>query len=195
MKANNSKEAKRQLIIDAAVEVFSRNGYHNTKMGEIAAVAGIGKGTIYEYFDSKLQLFQETLKSGIETYFSSLSKEDLEQKSVEEKIRMVVEGHIHFCRQHGQLTKIVFWDAETLDDEVKEWMYQMRKDKEAYMNEFFADAIARGELREMDPYLVTLMVAGIIGSMWAPLVLEKWDIDASKLAEQITDVIMNGIKK
>ena len=114
---------------------------------------------------------------------------------MEDRIRMVVEGHIHFCRQHGQLTRIVFWDAEMLDGEVKEWMYQMRKQKEAELQWFFADAIARGELRDIDPYLITLMVGGVIGSMWAPLVLEKWDTDASSLAEQITNAIMNGIKK
>ena len=41
--------------------MFFLQGLHNARMEEIAAVAGIGKGTIYEYFPSKLQLFQDML--------------------------------------------------------------------------------------------------------------------------------------
>ncbi|NLU48034.1 MAG: helix-turn-helix transcriptional regulator [Syntrophomonadaceae bacterium] len=56
---------KREAIIQAALQVFSEKGYHNARMEEVATVAGIGKGTIYEYFDSKLQLFQAVLENSI----------------------------------------------------------------------------------------------------------------------------------
>ena len=52
------KERKRSEILEAAMTVFARNGFHRSKMEEVAAEAGIGKGTIYEYFDSKHQLLQ-----------------------------------------------------------------------------------------------------------------------------------------
>ena len=44
------KKGKRELILEAAINVFSTKGYHNTRMEEIASQAGVGKGTIYEYF-------------------------------------------------------------------------------------------------------------------------------------------------
>jgi AcrR family transcriptional regulator len=194
MKDKNPKEAKRDLIIEAAIQVFSENGYHNATMGEIAAVAGIGKGTIYEYFDSKIQLFQQMLASGWHIYYQSLNTLDMQQKSVEERIRLLVAGHISFCRHNSELTRLVFWEAEVQDSEVKDWMYQMRKEKETRLQELFAEGIARGELRDQDPYIMTLMVSGVIGSMWAPLVLEGWDVDTSYLADRITNTIMYGIK-
>ena len=52
------KERKRAEILEAAMDVFARKGFHRSKMGEVAAAAGIGKGTIYEYFESKRQLLQ-----------------------------------------------------------------------------------------------------------------------------------------
>ena len=51
------KEEKRALIIEAAAKVFARRGFASTLMAEIAIEAGIGKGTLYEYFDSKEDLF------------------------------------------------------------------------------------------------------------------------------------------
>ena len=52
------KERKRSEILEAAMLVFARKGFHRSKMEEVAAAAKIGKGTIYEYFDSKHQLLQ-----------------------------------------------------------------------------------------------------------------------------------------
>ncbi|PWG03502.1 hypothetical protein DF286_11940 [Sphingosinicella humi] len=51
------KNAKRRSLIQAAAAVFAREGFARTKMAHIAAEAGVGKGTLYEYFASKDELF------------------------------------------------------------------------------------------------------------------------------------------
>ncbi len=51
------KNKKRREILDAAMRVFAREGYHRAKMEAVADEAGIGKGTVYEYFKSKTDLF------------------------------------------------------------------------------------------------------------------------------------------
>ena len=57
MPATVDKDAKRREIIRAAAAVFTRSGYHVAKMQDIATAAEIGKGTIYEYFSTKEELF------------------------------------------------------------------------------------------------------------------------------------------
>ncbi len=51
------KNKKRREILQAAMQVFARDGYHRAKMETVAEEAGIGKGTVYEYFKSKADLF------------------------------------------------------------------------------------------------------------------------------------------
>ncbi|MFQ5960035.1 MAG: TetR/AcrR family transcriptional regulator [Candidatus Methylomirabilales bacterium] len=51
------KDRKRREILQAAMRVFARDGYHRAKMEAVAEEAGIGKGTVYEYFKSKTELF------------------------------------------------------------------------------------------------------------------------------------------
>jgi AcrR family transcriptional regulator len=51
------KIQKRNQVIKAAARVFARNGYSNAVIADIAIAAKIGKGTVYEYFDSKEDLF------------------------------------------------------------------------------------------------------------------------------------------
>jgi AcrR family transcriptional regulator len=48
---------KKKNILDAASVVFARAGYHDATISDVAAQAGIGKGTVYEYFNSKEQIF------------------------------------------------------------------------------------------------------------------------------------------
>ena len=57
MPAVVDKAAKYSEIVRHAADVFSQTGYHASKIQDIATAAGIGKGTIYEYFRTKEQLF------------------------------------------------------------------------------------------------------------------------------------------
>ncbi len=187
------KKGKRELIIEAAVRVFSTKGYHNTRMEEIALEAGVGKGTIYEYFSSKLHLFQEMMEESVRIYSQKLISFESESISFAEKIFLLLEGHIQFCKENKELTRIVFWDTEIFDEELKEWALIIRREKEGLMNEAVQKAIDDGELKEINPRLITLLIGGVLGSLWAPITLEDWDVDAGELAQQITDVIMNGV--
>ncbi|MFQ5541718.1 MAG: TetR/AcrR family transcriptional regulator, partial [Candidatus Binatia bacterium] len=51
------KDRKRREILQAAMQVFAREGYHRARIEAVAEEAGIGKGTVYEYFKSKTDLF------------------------------------------------------------------------------------------------------------------------------------------
>lgn len=50
------RQVKRKQIMDAALELFANVGYHPTSISEIAKRAGISKGLMYNYFDSKVEL-------------------------------------------------------------------------------------------------------------------------------------------
>lgn len=64
LKRNVKKQAKRQRILDAALEVFSQDGYTGTSMDAIALAADVSKPTLYMYFGSKEQLFEAIMLSG-----------------------------------------------------------------------------------------------------------------------------------
>ncbi len=53
------KNQKRQDILASARDLFKDKGFHSTKMEDIALAAGVGKGTLYEYFDNKQNIFDE----------------------------------------------------------------------------------------------------------------------------------------
>lgn len=189
-----AKDNKKDRIIEAAVQILSRKGYHNTKMEEIAVAAGIGKGTVYEYFTGKLQLLQEIMERSFHLYDYSLHSDLNNSLSLEQKIRKLVEGHIRFCQNNKELTRLLFFDTETIDNEIRDWAWEKRRMKETQMQKIFTEAVSSGEIRTLDTELLTIMVSGIFTSFWIPITIEGLDIDAVSAAERVTDIIMNGIK-
>src|SRR5437660_4767908 len=61
-------EAKRSRIIDTAMQHFAENGYHAARVGDIAALLGIAKGTIFQHFGSKDRLFFEVYKRAVRSF-------------------------------------------------------------------------------------------------------------------------------
>jgi AcrR family transcriptional regulator len=61
-------EAKRLRIVDVAMQHFAENGYHAAKVGDVAAVLGIAKGSIFQHFGSKDGLFFEVYKRAVRSF-------------------------------------------------------------------------------------------------------------------------------
>ena len=59
------KEARPNEIVDAALALFAEKGFAATRLEEVAARAGIAKGTIYLYFDSKEALFEAVVRARV----------------------------------------------------------------------------------------------------------------------------------
>jgi len=84
---NEKKEEKRDRILSAASELFSQNGYANTRIIDIAKAADVAKGTVYEYFSSKDELVIQWVKH-IAVEINIRTQKALEgEHTAEEKLR------------------------------------------------------------------------------------------------------------
>jgi AcrR family transcriptional regulator len=61
MTSRLSAPARREQLLDVALEVFARTGYHDTSMNDVAEAAGVTKPVLYQHFESKRELFQALL--------------------------------------------------------------------------------------------------------------------------------------
>ena len=60
------RQEKKELIMETSLELFAEFGYHTTSISQIAKKAGISKGLIYNYFESKKDILDELLKHGFD---------------------------------------------------------------------------------------------------------------------------------
>ena len=111
------KKGHKEEILGAALRLFSEKGFHNVSMQDIANESEFGVGTIYNFFDSKEQLFIELMKAGIEKIgqllIPILDSNQQEQKKLSEFIRVhvdIIENNIEFIKlyisQYGMSTSV-----------------------------------------------------------------------------------------
>jgi AcrR family transcriptional regulator len=97
-----AESAKRRQILDGARAVFLAQGFDAASMGEIARVAGVSKGTLYVYFDSKERLFQEIVQEQCRSQAEQVFALDSDDHDVEAVLTRLGRGFVRFlCRPNG----------------------------------------------------------------------------------------------
>ena len=85
---------KRETILRAAVKVFARKGYFNSKVADIAAAAGIADGTVYLYFKSKDEILHSVFDQAMERFIAEGKSELAGLARPEDRLRKIAELHL-----------------------------------------------------------------------------------------------------
>jgi len=184
---------KRQQIIKAAVKVFSQKGFHEAKVDEIAQLADVGKGTVYEYFSSKGELFQEMFKEGMQFYLRNLSNDLKPDMSCREKLLRIVKLHLKFVVQYKDLAKLTLTEQTYFNEDFHKWIWENRVKKLKLLEQIVDEGVARGEFRQVDSAAAAVALTGVLGTMFSPMIFSRAKINYKELIEPVMDIIFNGL--
>src|SRR3982074_1984469 len=99
----HEESAKRRQIMEGAREVFLTQGFDAASMGEIARQAGVSKGTLYVYFDSKEALFEAIVEEECQAQAEQVFALDSNDHDVEAVLTRLGYAFVRFlCRPGGQ---------------------------------------------------------------------------------------------
>lgn len=190
---------KRERILLAAIEVVSQKGYHQASIEEIAKTANIGKGTVYVYFSSKEELFQELVKYSIQKFFEMLEQELNGIRDPKEKLKVVMIVYARFAIKHTNFAKIVLNDIGVIGEPLKRGMMTARRKMVDLLGSIIDLGIKQGMFREVDRQTAALMFIGSMGANIAPRIFcDETDLEEKnydKLIEKILEIFFGGIIK
>src|SRR5438132_8301231 len=83
------QEDKRRLILEAAVRVFARKGFHTCRVGDIAEEAGVAHGLLYHYFASKDELLETIFRETWSELLAAIHEVELSDATAREQLRQV----------------------------------------------------------------------------------------------------------
>jgi TetR/AcrR family fatty acid metabolism transcriptional regulator len=189
------ERGKRERILEAAQSIFARKGYYQAKIEEIAELAGVGKGTVYEYFTSKQELYKEMFRVILSQYMAYVTMEDTAGITVKEWINHLLEMHLKYMMENRKHMPTNFGDMDGLDEEILGWMYDLRKVNIDRLKAIFEAGIARGELKDIDPELAANLLIGLMRGITVPLLIEDIYGDPAQVAAEITDVLFHGMTR
>jgi TetR/AcrR family transcriptional regulator, fatty acid metabolism regulator protein len=99
---------KRRLILDAAITVFARQGFHHCRVSDVADEAGVAYGLVYHYFDSKEQILNELFLERWQIMLDAIAEIDrLEDVPARDKLYMVASFIIDSYRHEPDLMKVI----------------------------------------------------------------------------------------
>ncbi len=179
--------SKRDQIINAAVEVFAEQGLEKGKIADIAKKAGIGKGTVYEYFNSKNDLFAAIEDYFIAGMFGGLEQMLADEESPRRKIELIMTSSIDLILNMGN-TMLIVSEIMTQgvrgiwNDEGSSTLADMYGKYRSVVTGILKDGVKAGEFREMNyTGVATLLMAFIDGLVWQYLIIrDKINFDIIK---------------
>lgn len=190
------KEKRQTEIIKAAMKVFGEHGFYRGKVEDIAREAGIGKGTIYEYFGSKKEIFQKMVMYIIDTYFEGVKEAALMENGIRNKMIGVLNYHSEFIDIHAHLIERSFYQFENILKEAKQYIQETNKKVFDFTLQIITEGIVRGEL---DPNInketAAIMFLGIINSGHLKAVIPHDGLLDHIGNDDIVDMMLKGVGK
>jgi len=101
------REDRRELILDAALELFARQGISHTTIAQIAKAAGISKGLIYNYFTNKEALLEEIIKTSVHRLYEFLDP-DHDGILTTEEMKFFIDQQIGTLKLHIDFWKFLY---------------------------------------------------------------------------------------
>jgi AcrR family transcriptional regulator len=98
---------KRRVILDAAVRVFARQGFHTCRVSDIADEAGVAYGLVYHYFSSKEEILDTLFLERWDVMLAAIAEADRARRSPREKLYAIASFIIESYRHDPELMKVI----------------------------------------------------------------------------------------
>jgi TetR/AcrR family fatty acid metabolism transcriptional regulator len=185
---------KRARILEAAVQAFSREGYHQTRISDIAKAANVADGTVYLYFASKAELLSTIFEDRMERFLQVGRDEVARIDGALAKLRRVMELHLEDLGNNPDL-------ATVFQIELRHSSHFMELYSRSHLREYFqfiAGILEQGQKEgsirtDLDTWLATKCIFGILDEAATNWVLSKKNYRLRGTAHQILDIVMRGL--
>ena len=181
---------KRRQILATAAEMFANQPYPKVRLDDVAAAAGVGKGTLYVYFHSKEDLYFTIIYEALSKILGRLhSQLGADHEGAMHRLRTIVAELVDFAFQNPQFFELMktlgmphgnaTWDAE------RDRMYDI-------VEQTIRDGVASGELCDANPSLTARFIPGLVRTA---MFFGPKGLDAASLKQQIFDLLEHGLAR
>jgi len=195
------REERAGQIVAAAIEVFARRGFAAATIDEIAREAGLGKGTLYQYFDSKEELFFAAFRTVVDGMVAEArQRASAPYPSAAARLRALVVETAHMDAEARRMFPLMFefWAASaSASPELRGRVARMFRDLYAdfgvVITDTIRDGMAAGEFDPaIEPGAISAVLLGSIDGLW----LQAWfdpSLNPVRMAERFIDVLLRGL--
>ncbi len=194
------KEEKKNQIIQAAMQVFSKNGITKSKMIDIAKAAGIGKGTIYEYFRSKEEIFSAAFHAMFADMDMMLNEGLQSTDDPTDKLELIIGITLDYHKEDaGEFAGIMmdFW-AEGIRTKNEQLintisLKQIYEQFRALISEIVIDGMNKGIFKQVDPIAFAAITIAALDGLFLQIIMDPEVIKINKIKNTFTETLFAGL--
>jgi AcrR family transcriptional regulator len=194
------KEARIPEILDAALACFAQKGFAGTRMDEIAARAGITKGTIYLYFKSKQLVFEALARQSIGAQLEGvLAQVKAFEGSSADLLRLVIGtiGHFASTSDRVVLARVLLGESGRFPELAEFWRREIVDRGLELFQSVIRRGVARGEFRAVPPqHAARLCIAPmLVLILWRTIFAQcdETPYDYQGLVDTHLDTLLRGL--
>jgi len=189
------QENKRRLLLDAAVRVFARKGYHAARVGDIAEEAGVAYGLLYHYFSSKEEVLRSVFRETWRALIATIESVEEAGDPPREQLRKVAEILLRSWRRDPDLVRVLVLEvtrSQLLAGEMDEIVASF-----AAIQAIIERGQADGSIRtDLDPRLASYVFYGAIDELLTGWVLGRLPDSDDELAQAehtVVEIVTGGL--
>jgi len=182
---------KKQAILEAAARVFAAKEFHQVLIDDVASEAGVGKGTIYRYFETKEDLYFDTVLDVLDHLERLLLATLPEETSPTRRLERIAREILQLAWQRRHLFTLLQADERRFfgrEDEIG----RRREAIQKIVQQAILDGIERGEFRGIDARIGAQLFRGMIR---AAACFRHEDDTTQDLTAQIVGIFTRGVAK
>ncbi len=191
---------KKQEILDASIKIFAEKGFKATTLDEIAEKSEFGKGTLYNYFSSKEEIYKEIIVRISKTHQESIKRIEKETESFYDFIFESTKNHMNFCLNNQEAFLLLIYTKMHHSKSTSSAIVKIMDDCQNKMNKIFVSRIRKAirdkEVKKLNPEKIIRLSRGVAFTyVYESLMLgELEEANLESEARLITDILFNGIK-
>jgi TetR/AcrR family transcriptional regulator, fatty acid metabolism regulator protein len=190
---------RRRQILDAAIRVFARQGFHSCRVSDIAREAGVAYGLVYHYFNSKDQVLNELFVERWSLLLAAIEEIDARPIPPRRKLDAVAAFIIDSYRHDPELMKVIIVEVTRAANSFGRT--HLPEISQAYdlIAKIVRDAQAAGDFRDdIDPMFASMWFYGAIEQLLSGWVFElipgaEGDFDRARV--MVVDTICGGLEQ
>ena len=196
--ANGRATEKRRAILDAAIRVFARQGFHAARVSDIAREAGVAYGLVYHYFDSKEQMLNELFSERWALLLDAIRQADADLEGPRDKLEAAAGFIIESYRHDPELMKVIIVEVTRAANTFGRT--HLPEIRQAYdqIEKIVGDAQRAGEFRDdVSAVFAALLFYGAIEQLltgWIFEVVPASDEDYERAKGLVVETICGGLE-
>jgi TetR/AcrR family fatty acid metabolism transcriptional regulator len=192
---SNAQEEKRRLLLDAAVRVFARKGYHASRVGDIAEEAGVAYGLLYHYFGSKEEVLRTVFRETWRALIATIKSVEEAGDPPTEQLRKVAEILLRSWPRDPDLVRVLVLEvtrSQLLPGEMDEIAASF-----AAIQEIVERGQADGTIRaDLDARLASYIFYGAVEELLTGWVLGRLpdsEADVASAERTLVEIVTGGL--